>query len=67
MTPRQYARYRTEAGDVWDTRHYDDDKPVFRDERGREWRRVAVTGREYATLAAASAELDQQEAARCTV
>ncbi len=67
LTPRRYARYmliRPDAIEVqgrahiWDTRHYDDDHEVFWDEGGRQWRRVAVTQREYRSTKAAQAELD---------
>jgi hypothetical protein len=31
LTPHRWARYRNDDGERWDTRHYDEDAPLFLD------------------------------------
>jgi hypothetical protein len=59
--PRRFARYRTEDGRRWDTRHYDEDGDRFEAD-GRTWVRTAVTERCYNLVDAAAVELNQREA-----
>lgn len=57
LTPRQIARYRSNGGQTWDTRHYDEDLDAFTDGEGRRWRRTAVTVGRYTAAQHAQAEL----------
>lgn len=58
MTPRRYARYVSPAGEIWDTPHFDDDKPEFTDADGVQWRRTAITTKAYTVRANAVHELN---------
>jgi len=57
MTPRRYARYVSPGGEIWDTPHYDDDKPEFTDADGVQWRRIGVTTKAYTSITNAAHEL----------
>ncbi len=64
--PRRWARYRADNGDVWNTRHHEDDRAEFVDSGGRYWRRVAITDGVYSSARAAEEALDRTEEVQTT-
>ena len=61
IAPMTYARYRSDAGEPWDTRNYEDDEVSFTFE-GVTYTRTVTTQGAYRSAAAAAAELDRLEA-----